>query len=62
MVSPFRYISIDELMLFYSCSRGTAMMRKDELSRKCCKKNISYYDLAKSEGYPVKDVLSFFYG
>ena len=61
MVSPFRYISIDELMLFYTCSRKTAIMRKVEICTKYSKKNISYYDLSKYEGYPIKDVLSFFY-
>lgn len=61
-ISPFRYISLDELILFYGCSRNTAIQRKLELCRKYGKKNISYYDLAKYEGYTVKDVLSFFFG
>jgi hypothetical protein len=61
-VSPFRYISVQELMDFYMCSENTAKHRKNEISKKYCKKNISYYDLAKYEGYPVKDILCFFYG
>lgn len=60
-ISPFRYITIDELMLFYGCSRNTAVMRKVEISAKYGKKKISYYDLAKYENCPVKDILSYFY-
>lgn len=60
-ISPFRYVSIDELMLFFCCSRKTAINRKKELCSKYMKNNVSYYDLAKSEGYAVKDILSFLY-
>lgn len=61
-ISPFRYVSIQELMLFYDCSEKTAKVRRFEIAQKCNKKNISYYDLAKYENYPIKDVLSYFYG
>ena len=60
-VSPFRYVSIQDLMLFYGCSEKTAKMRRVEIAKNCCKKNISYYDLAKYENYPVSEVLSYFY-
>jgi len=61
-VSPFRYVSVDELMSFYMCSLNTAKQRKAEISKKYGKKSISYYDLAKYEGYDVGYILSFFYG
>lgn len=60
-VSPFRRMSVQELQMFYVCSLNTAKKRMKEISFVLGKRNVSYYDLAKYEGYKVSEVIDFFY-
>lgn len=60
-LSPYAYVSISDLMRFYSCSRQTACKRKKEIAESVNKEKISYYDLAIYEGYSIDAVLRFLF-
>lgn len=48
-MSPFRSLSIKDLMNFYDCSKPTAIDRKNELRTASKRNKVRVYDLANFE-------------
>ena len=62
MMSPFRSVSIKDLMKFYDCSKQTAVMRKKELRDACKRRNVRVYDLAALELVSCSEVFKIIRG